>query len=281
MRSSQAGKPNDGPRRRNNRDPEEAEDEDMNRNPREWPFPSFHPGEADTLRRKREATKAITDMAEGLVPVVPFSRPELIYTKPPWKASTAIRSTYEPGIDMLAVQNVSKPPTPQLSHPKWVNFIPRAVSGCPQLGLVMVSEPDASTKVPKRVRRWHTRHPIVPEPDPVAEAARPQRIDQLAKSSATSPRFGLQTKQDITVELLRDERVYQSIQKEVVAQGKHENKNILVSLPKIGVRLFSVSALARLSDSMGKSKSVSSARLPVMNPDVAAENSRRVSATPR
>lgn len=251
----------DGPRSRRQRDPEELEDEEMSRNPREWPFPTFQPSEAAAARKKREATKAITEMSQGLKPVVPFSRPELVYARPPWNTSTVVKRRYEPQLDLLTPKPTPRKPTPPLEQPKWVTYIPRAVSGCPQLGLVMVNEPDASTRTPKRLRR-HRR--IVPEdPDPLEEASRPQRIDDLARSVGRTPRYAQHSKDDLTVDLLRDERVRHVIQKEVAASGHAAtSRNVLVSLPKIGVRLFTLrSSVSFPADEMASSRS---ARLPAL-----------------
>jgi hypothetical protein len=231
-----APKSGDG-RRRNNRDPEDLEDEDMSRNPRDFPFPTFAPSDAEVLRRKKEALRDIKDMVAGFVPVVPFSKPDFASARPPWSGTTVVKKSYEPTLDLLSRTDAAREPTPPLSQPKWVTYIPRVVSGCPQLGLVMVNEVDASRRAPKRVRKLRQAPPDV---DPVEEASKPQRIEQLQQTCAT-PRFGHMTKQDFTVELLRDRIVYEAIQKEVLAQRKHDRpKNILVSLPKIGVRLFSV-----------------------------------------
>lgn len=239
MKSGQLAAKQGEPPRRRQRDPEEAEDEDMSRNPRDWPFPNFQPSEAATLRKKNEATKAIKDMVHGLTPVVPFSKPELVYTRPPWCTSNVVVTRYEPQLDLLAQNAPRNEPTPPLVQPKWVTYIPRVVSGCPQLGLVMVNEPDASRRTPKRVRR--SRKPIVQEPDPIEEAAKPRDVEQLARSLGTTPRFAPKSKDDITFELLRDKRVRDTIKREVVNSGRVEHSDsVLVSLPKIGVRLFAV-----------------------------------------
>ncbi len=221
----------------------------MSRNPADHPFPSFLPNEAGMLRKKRAANDAIREMVDGLKPVVPFSKPDLVFTRPPWSTSMAVRHDYSPGIDLLHKKEDSNQPTPTLVQPKWVNIIPRVVSGCPQLGLVMVNEPDANqstTKhMSKRLRKILNRR--IPQTND-------QHVATLTRSSALTPRYQAQSKQDITLELLKDPKVYHSIKQAVTQQKKKERStSVLVSLPKIGVRLFSFARSTSSREGPGKS----------------------------
>jgi hypothetical protein len=243
-----SAKASDAAPRRRQRDEDDIDDEELSRNPRDFPFPQFQPSEAAVLRRKRDATKAIHDMVQGLKPVVPFSKPELAFARPPWCTSAVVKTSYEPQIDLLTRKDAQRTETPPLSQPKWVTYIPRAVSGCPQLGLVMVNEPDASERTPKRLRQQV--HRAIADPDPVEEASKPIHIGKH-KSSGATPRFGHQTKDDVTLEMLRDKRVLETVKREVTRRHKMEpSKSVLVSLPKIGVRLF---AVGRRNDSPNRS----------------------------
>lgn len=247
MKAGGPAPPADAPRRRNQRDPEDIEDEQMHKNPRDYPFPAFNPSVATLEQQKRNAKKAIRDMVEGFVPVVPFSKPELVYHRPPWVASTFVgQHKFVPGLDLIAENEPAPPPEHSVSHPKWVTYIPRVVAGCPQLGLVMQHEPDGGLKSPRRPRGGaktsrDVKSSRTGSPSRNASEADTYQLAQLKRSSATTPRYVAQSKDDVTLEMLKDPGVYKSVQKAVMEQRKGDPnaKSVLVSLPKIGVRLFS------------------------------------------
>jgi hypothetical protein len=105
----------------------------------------------------------------------------------------------------------------------------------------MVSEPDASERAPKRLQKRFHHHVVPSEPDPIVEASKPIHIGKQVQSQA--PRFGQKSKDDVTLEMLRDKRVLETVKREVARSKKTErSKSVLVSLPKIGVRLFTISS---------------------------------------
>jgi hypothetical protein len=223
-----------------NRDPEQLEDSEMAKNPRDFPFPTFNPAGDAGLRRKRDATAAIKDMEHGQGPVALVQKPVLSFAKPPWHYGQHIGHAYIPELDMLDVRDHRTArqvaTQDQLEHPQWLNLVPRIASGCPQLGIPVAVE----GQFPRTARAHKAENKKM--------AVETQRVAYLQRAAALSARGQSVSKQDQVLELLRDKKVLNTILKTTMSGQQAEGpRNVLVSLPKIGVRMFSVAPGSELA----------------------------------
>ena len=226
--------PEGAPRRRATRDPEDVEDEEMLRNPREHPFPSFPPSQSNVARKRVEALSQIDFLAKSSVPVVPFK--DMHLPKPPWGGTSQyVRHEYVPALDMLATHSSKEAEPPTLTNPPWLNIIPRAVCGCPQLGLPMQFE--ASAKERANTGRKQKKHAAAVAAA-LAEEAKGERISKMTGKQSTTPRFNNKKKDDFLIDLLGDPKLQEHIRKAV--GNRAPNEHVVITLPRIGPRMFMV-----------------------------------------
>ncbi len=184
-------------------------------------------------------------MVHGLKAVVPFSKPDMRGVRPPWHSDVFVARPYVPKLDRT-LGNDLPPPTsragchspPTIQQPKWVNHLSIPLHGCPQLGLPMVQ--DNSHKLPLRKGGHFGRV----EYEASSQTARTgQSIKKLLHTASMTPRFAIDHRDDIMLELIRD----QAFVKEIHHHAK-QRKSVLVTLPKLGVRLFSFHGAPSLAE---------------------------------
>ena len=225
--------------RRATRDPEEAEDDDMLRNPRDHPYPAFLPTQSLAARQRVQAEHQIELLVKATVPIVPFKNTKV--PKAPWSGTSQfVRHEYVPDLDKLA-SHEEPPPPPTLSHPKWLNIIPRAVSGCPQLGLPMHFEMSGKEKANtgRRQRKQAAANALKAQ-----EGARGQRVSKMVGKYSNTPRFLNKHKDDLVADILADEKMQHCV-RDSVGTKREDGELVVVSLPRIGPRMFVVSSPRR------------------------------------
>ena len=234
-------------------DEDDEDDRVMDRNPADFPFPSFQPTEADVVRKKHRAMADIMDMVHGLKAVVPFSKPNMAGVRQPWHSDAFLKRPPTPKMDWSCHPDgtaASSPlPPPTLVQPKWVSHIPRAKKDCcPQLGLPKGTSDDdegglsarhKTIRPPPGAPHVHHHH----RPKLVSQQRDGQSLSKLLHAASVTPRYELDHRNDSMMELLRDPVFVKEIHRHA-----SQRKSVLVTLPKIGVRLFSLNGAHSLAE---------------------------------
>lgn len=145
---------------------DEAEDQLLARNPREWPFPSFEPYGEEALKRQKQQLQTARKIFNELrsAPAVVAIQAPLEPDRPAWKSVVTVQHHDVPPLDLRAAKYSN--PHEQHAHSgvspnayllgktrhRWVSIAEtKLVSGCPSRGLPLreVENPSAVA-----ARRW-------------------------------------------------------------------------------------------------------------------------------
>ncbi len=266
------------------RDLDEREDEEMERNPSDFPFPSFLPTEQQLDKHRREVNRNLHTMtnAAKVEPVVSFKHPTMEFMRPLWRVDKYVEHQYIPKLDLMTVKDeyLKNPQTArgldakderlQKDHsalPPWINTIRRVAQGCPQLGLPVEYEATPAKVLRAKQRLEEHQAKVAAE---AAESLRQKRARVKAPSrEAVVHSRGIgkpKTKKQEYDELLASREVIEQIRKQCITPSteKHKSrtkeelsfqesialaakkdaeptvrkKSIMISLPKIGVRMY-------------------------------------------
>ena len=227
-------------------------------------FPTFLPTQADIERKKEKAKQEIRDMAKGTgSPVVQFKKPDVKFKRPMWRYDNTVQRDYIPALNLMQ-ERPRPPPTEEDEkhpiNPPWINSIRRVIAGCPQMGLPVHYEGTSAKTLRAEQRLTEHKKRVAEE---VRSARSTSSHSQKMKHEQLVHSRGIgkpKSKREEYDELLTAPEIVEQIRRQCMTpegdkdtDKKHRfskpsptnepprRKSIMISLPKIGVRMFSVS----------------------------------------